>query len=52
MTQKSIYTHDEVVNTLIGDKGTDHRNTYDLSIELFLVGQTIKEIREKKQLTQ
>lgn len=52
MTQKRIYTHDEVVNTLVGEKGSAKRDTYDLTIELFLVGQTIREIREKRNLTQ
>ena len=52
MAQKRIYTHDEVVNTLVGEKGTAKRDAYDLTIELFLVGQTIREIREKRNLTQ
>ena len=51
MTQKRIYTHDEVVNTLVGEKGSAKRDAYDLTIELFLVGQTIREIREKRNLT-
>ena len=52
MAQKRIYTHDEVVNTLVGEKGSAKRDAYDLTIELFLVGQTIREIREKRNLTQ
>ena len=46
MAQKRIYTHNEVIDTLVGVKGTAQREAYDLSIELFLVGQTIREIRE------
>ena len=49
MAQKRIYTHNEVIDTLVGVKGTAQREAYDLSIELFLVGQTI---REKLNLTQ
>ena len=49
MAQKRIYTHNEVIDTLVGVKGTTQREAYDLSIELFLVGQTI---REKRNLTQ
>ena len=52
MAQKRIYTHNEVIDTLVGVKGTAQREAYDLSIELFLVGQTIREIREKRNLTQ
>ena len=52
MAQKRIYTHNEVIDTLVGVKGTAQREAYDLSIELFLVGQTIREIREKLNLTQ
>ena len=39
MAQKRIYTHDEVVNTLVGEKGSAKRDAYDLTIELFLVGR-------------
>ena len=49
MAQKRIYTHNEIIDTLVGVKGTAQREAYDLSIELFLVGQTI---REKRNLTQ
>ena len=49
MAQKRIYTHNEVIDTLVGVKGTAQREAYDLSIELILVGQTI---REKRNLTQ
>ena len=52
MAQKRIYTHNEVIDTLVGVKGTAQREAYDHSIELFLVGQTIREIREKRNLTQ
>ena len=52
MAQKRIYTHNEIIDTLVGVKGTAQREAYDLSIELFLVGQTIREIREKRNLTQ
>lgn len=45
MAQKRIYTHNEVIDTLVGVKGTAQREAYDLSIELFLVGQTIREKR-------
>ena len=40
MAQKRIYTHNEVIDTLVGVKGTAQREAYDLSIELFLVGKT------------
>ena len=29
MAQKRIYTHDEVVNTLVGEKGSAKRDAYD-----------------------
>ncbi|BBL00343.1 transcriptional regulator [Alistipes onderdonkii subsp. vulgaris] len=52
MAQKRIYTHDETVDTLVGEKGTARRDAYDLTVELFSIGQTIREIREKRNLTQ
>lgn len=51
MAQK-IYTHTQVLDNLVGTTGTPARDAYDLNIELFKVGQAIKEIREKRNLTQ
>ncbi|MFI3261635.1 MAG: helix-turn-helix transcriptional regulator [Rikenellaceae bacterium] len=43
---------DEVMDETFGKKGTPERANYDMSIELWMVGQKIKEIREAKRLTQ
>lgn len=51
MAQK-IYSHAQVLDNLVGASGTPARDAYDLNIELFKVGQAIKEIREKRNLTQ
>lgn len=49
---KDFYTHNEVVNSLVGAKGTPERTAFDTETELFLIGRKIKEIRESKKMTQ
>lgn len=43
---------DEVMDETFGKVGTPQRADYDMNIELWMVGQKIKEIREAKRLTQ
>lgn len=52
MERKQFYSHDELMDATFGKPGTPERAEYDMSIELWLVGQKIKEIREAKKLTQ
>ncbi|MFI3289919.1 MAG: helix-turn-helix transcriptional regulator [Rikenellaceae bacterium] len=53
MNTKSEFTSlDTILDETFGKKGTESRKEYDSSIELWMVGQKIKEIRESKQLTQ
>lgn len=50
--QKTYYTHNEIVNTFIGHKGTPARNKYDAEIKMFLIGEAIKRARLDQNLTQ
>ncbi len=43
---------DVVLDETFGKSGTPERTAYDAEIELWLVGQKIKEIREARKLTQ
>lgn len=52
MKTKQFYSHEELLDKTFGEKGTPQRAEYDMSIELWMVGQKIKEIREAKKLTQ
>ena len=47
-----LYTFDEVLDMQIGKKGTHERDKYDDKMEAFLVGEAIRQTREKKKLTQ
>lgn len=46
------YTLSEIEDKYIGYKGTPERDAYEKEFELFLIGETIKQARKKKQLTQ
>lgn len=51
--KKSNFTSlDEVLNETFGAPGSIERTEYNVGVELWLVGQKIKEIREAKKLTQ
>jgi DNA-binding XRE family transcriptional regulator len=52
MNNRDFIPFEEVMDESFGKAGTATRDEYDMGIELWLVGQKIKEIREKKRLTQ
>lgn len=52
MDKKRFYTHEEVVDELIGTVGTPRRDKYEEDLELFLIGEAIKRARLEKNLTQ
>lgn len=47
-----MITLDELTDKVIGVKGTSERDKFDAEFEQFLIGETIKQARKKKQLTQ
>lgn len=47
-----FYTHSEILDRTIGEKGTPDRNEYDAEMYLFHLGEMIKETRLAKSLTQ
>ena len=51
MARKDFISHDEMMDRNFGKKGTPTRDEYDLNLELFLVGDAIKTIRQSKNLT-
>jgi len=50
--QKSFITHEEMLDKYIGKAGTLERETYNMRVELALVGHKVKELREAKNYTQ
>ena len=52
MERKDFIPFEKVMDETFGKPGTPARDEYDMGVELWLVGQKIKEIREAKKLTQ
>lgn len=52
MKEIKVYTHEEMLNRVIGEKGTPAREKYETDISNFLIGEAIKQAREAKNLTQ
>ena len=47
-----LYTHDEMMDSVIGEKGTPRRDKLDADLQTFLMGEAIKKAREERHLTQ
>ena len=52
MEEMKLYTHEEMLDRVIGTKGTPAREKYETDINTFLIGEAIKRAREAKNLTQ
>ena len=52
MEEMKLYTHEEMLDRVIGTKGTPAREKYETDINNFLIGEAIKRAREAKNLTQ
>lgn len=52
MDKKKFYTHEEIEDEFIGKKGTPERDKYEERLEMFLIGEAIKQARQAKNLTQ
>lgn len=52
MTELKLYTHEEMLDAVVGAKGTPGRDKYEADIDNFLIGEAIKKARESKNLTQ
>ena len=46
------YSLDEVTDKFVGKKGTPQREEFENELKLDLIGQTIKQIRKERNLTQ
>lgn len=47
-----VYTHEEMLDRVIGEKGSPAREKYENDINNFLIGEAIKQTREAKNLNQ
>ncbi|PKB15237.1 helix-turn-helix domain-containing protein [Flavobacterium sp. 5] len=46
------YSLDEVTDKFVGKKGTQNRDSFENELKIDLIGQTIKQIRKERNLTQ
>nr|WP_315141566.1 helix-turn-helix transcriptional regulator [uncultured Flavobacterium sp.] len=46
------YSLDEVTDKFVGKKGTSNRDNFENELKIDLIGQTIKQIRKERNLTQ
>lgn len=47
-----LYTHEEMLDRVLGEKGNPERDNYEARINSFLMGEAIKKARISKNLTQ
>ena len=52
MKEMKFYTQEEIEDELIGKRGTPERDRYEEQLDLFLIGEAIKQARQAKNLTQ
>ena len=52
MAQMKLYTHEEMLNKVLGKKGEPLRDKYENDINSYLMGETIKKARQSKKLSQ
>ncbi len=46
-----LYTHEEMLDRVIGEKGTPRREKHEEDINAYLMGEAIKKARVSKNLT-
>lgn len=52
MEKMKLYTHEEALDKILGEKGSSERDRYEADINSFLMGEAIKNARLSKNLTQ
>lgn len=52
LSGKKFYTHDEVVDHFIGKRGTAKRERFEFELQIARVGDGIRQLRRKRNLTQ
>lgn len=52
MEKIKLYTHDEMMDNIVGKTGTSRRERLEADLKTFLMGEAIKKAREERHLTQ
>lgn len=47
-----LYTHEEMLDRIVGEKGTPRRDAMESELQSFLIGEAIRQARKNKKLTQ
>lgn len=47
-----LYTHDEMLDRVVGKKGTGRRDAIETELQSYLIGEAIRQARKDKKLTQ
>ncbi len=43
-----LYTHDEMLDRVVGAKGTPRRDALDAELQSYLIGEAIKQARKER----
>lgn len=52
MEKMKLYTHEEMLNRVIGEVGTPRRDKMEAELQSYLIGEAIRQARKEKHLTQ
>lgn len=52
MNDMKLYTHDEMLNRIVGEVGTPRRDAMEAELQSYLIGEAIRRARKEKKLTQ
>lgn len=52
MKKKQFYSEEEVLDDILGKKGSSLREQYESEVNVFLIGEAIRKARQSKNLTQ
>lgn len=47
-----LYTHDEMLDSVVGEIGTPRRDALEAELQSYLIGEAIKQARKERNLTQ
>lgn len=52
MEEMKIYSHEDMLDSIIGKRGTARRDTMEAELQSYLIGEAIRQARKEKNLTQ
>lgn len=52
MAKMKLYTHEEMLDRVVGEKGTPRRDAMEAELQSYLIGEAIRRARKEKKLTQ